>query len=323
MDWTEIKIKTNSAGIEPLTGALLGIGITGIQIENPEDFNAFLKETEPRWDYVEEDLMALGKGDTKVILYLPENVQGKEQFALLCQELEKLKKQGDFGELSLEMKGVKEEDWANNWKQYFKPFPVGEKLYIKPSWEKAGQTEGRKIIEIDPGSSFGTGTHETTRLCLECLERAVKPGDKVLDLGCGSGILSIGARLLGASFVQMVDIDQNAVGIAKENMAKNRIPEEVYRAVCGNILEDPSLAEDLGTGYDVVCANIVADVLIGMCPLFSGFLKESGLLVISGIITERKDEVVDAVVKQGFSVQESFEEGHWSCVLLKLDKKSC
>ena len=316
MNWTEVVISTNSAGIEPITGLLLNLGITGVQIENPEDFHAFLEDTQPQWDYVDESLMHLKEGDTRMILYLPQNPQGKDMLDSLRQLLPGL---GDgYGSLEITIRNVKEEDWENNWKQFFKPFAVGQKLLIKPTWETAQNPENRKILEIDPGSSFGTGTHETTKLCLEALENCVQPGDTVLDLGCGSGILSIGAHLLGAADLTMVDIDLNAVRVAKENLKQNQIPETQYRAYCGNLLADDTLKQTLcGKRYDVVAANIVADVLKAMAPHFIDFLKADGTLILSGIISERCREVIDTVIANGFRVIEEKEEGEWSCVVLK------
>lgn len=317
MNWTEVVISTNTAGIEPITGALLNIGITGVQIENPEDFNAFLEGTETYWDYVDESLMHLKEGETRMTVYLPENAQGMEMLKSLKQSLAAL---GDgFGTLALQVNNVREEDWENNWKQFFKPFPVGEKILIKPTWEKTENPENRKILEIDPGSSFGTGTHETTKLCLETLEKVISPGDSMLDLGCGSGILSIGAHLLGAEKLTMVDIDMNSVRVAKENLAQNKIPESEITAHCGNIIADAELKQKLcKTRYDVVAANIVADVLKAMAPHFADFLKPDGTLILSGIISERCKEVTDVVVACGFRVIEEKEEGDWSCVVLKV-----
>lgn len=316
MNWTEVKISTNKEGIEPITGLLLNLGINGIQIENPEDFNEFLEGTQTYWDYVDESLMHLKEGETRVILYIPENAQGAEMFTGLKQGLKEL---GDaFGSLALTVNNVCEEDWENNWKKFFKPFNVGEKLLIKPTWEDVENKEGRKILEIDPGSSFGTGTHETTKLCLENMESIVNDGDSVLDLGCGSGILSIGAYLLGANDLTMVDIDLNSVRVAKENLLQNEIPEEIFTAYCGNVISDMELKKTLCVKkYDLVVANIVADVLKAMSPHFGDFVKDDGTLIISGIISERCQEVVDVVVEKGFYVVSEKEEGDWSCVILK------
>ena len=320
MNWVEVDIYTTSEGIEAVTGSLLGLGINGFVIKDAEDFQEFLSDKSINWDYIDDDLMGLKNCETTVTAYLPENAQGLENLEAVKAELKALRgrdEQGRFGRLEYELKNVKEEDWANNWKQYFKPIKIGDKLLIKPSWEKADEKEQRRILEIDPASSFGTGQHNTTRLCLELVEENLNEGDKVLDLGCGSGILSIGASLLGAESCTAVDIDQNSVKIAGENAVKNNIPQEKYRTFCGNITDDKALRESIGTGYDMVCANIVADVLIAMSPYFGDFLKDGGTLVISGIIDMRKDEVLDRIKEQGFVLQQVRELEDWVAASFK------
>ena len=307
MNWVELDINTTTEGIEPLTGSLLGMGINGFVIKDPKDFEEFLNDKSVNWDYIDDDLMGLRSGETVVTVYLPENAQGLENLEAKKAELRALKgrdTEAAFGELDYELKNVREEDWANNWKQYFKPLKIGNKLLIKPSWEETEEGETRKVLEIDPASSFGTGQHNTTQLCLELVEENLKEGDRLLDLGCGSGILSIGASLLGARSCTAVDIDENSVKIAKENAGKNSIPEESFTALCGNIIEDSALRERIGTGYDIICANIVADVLIAMSGSFAGFLKDGGRLIVSGIIDQRKDEVLEVIRSKGFELNE-------------------
>lgn len=315
MNWVELDIFTTTEGIEAVTGSLLGMGINGFVIKDAQDFRDFLNDKDANWDYIDDDLMGLRDCETTVTVYLPENAQGLESLEAVKLELKALKgrdAENKFGRLEYELKNVKEEDWANNWKQYFKPLCIGEKLLIKPSWEKAAPDEKRKILEIDPASSFGTGQHNTTQLCLELLEKNISDGDRILDLGCGSGILSIGGILLGAKSAAAVDIDENSVKIAKENAAKNNIPEDVYTAYCGNIIEDKALVSKLGTGYDLLCANIVADVLIGMSGSFAGFIRDGGTLIVSGIIDSRKDEVLDVIKAQGFKLNEIREKEDWA-----------
>jgi len=314
MNWVELDIFTTTEGIEAVTGSLLGMGINGFVIKDAQDFRDFLNDKSANWDYIDDDLMGLKDCETTVTVYLPENAQGLENLEAIKLELKALKGrdiEDKFGRLEYELKNVKEEDWANNWKQYFKPLCIGEKLLIKPSWEKAAPDEKRRILEIDPASSFGTGQHNTTQLCLELVEKNLSDGDRILDLGCGSGILSIGGILLGAKSATAVDIDENSVKIAKENAAKNNIPEDVYTAYCGNIIEDKALVEKIGTGYDLLCANIVADVLIGMSGSFAGFIKDGGTLIVSGIIDSRKDEVLDVIRAQGFKLNEIREKEDW------------
>ena len=316
MDWVEVDIYTTSEGIEAVTGSLLGLGINGFVIKDAKDFEEFLSDKSVNWDYIDDDLMGLKNCETTVTAYLPENAQGLDYLEAVKAELRALKTrdtENAFGRLEYELKNVREEDWANNWKQYFKPLEIGDKLLIKPSWE--GET--RKILEIDPASSFGTGQHNTTQLCLELVEKYLGENDRVLDLGCGSGILSIGAVLLGADECTAIDIDANSVKIAGENAEKNNIPAEKYHAICGNVIDDSALVAEIGTGFDMVCANIVADVLIGMSGLFKGFLKQGGRLIVSGIIDMRKDEVLDVIKAQGFILDEIREKEDWVAASFK------
>lgn len=321
MNWTEAEIYTSTEGIDILCASLLDIGIKGFAIKDSEDFNEFLENKDGKWDYIDDDLMGLKNCETSVTVYLPDNSQGAEMLISLKQLLNRMKERdssGSWGRLEFEIKSVKEEDWANNWKQYFKPLKVGEKLLVKPSWEEYDGSDSRTILEIDPASSFGTGQHNTTKLCLLLLEKAVKGGERILDLGCGSGILSIGGILLGAKEATAVDIEENAVVTALENAVKNNISLEKYHAYCGDIISDTDLREKIGSGYEIITANIVADVLIAMSTLFRSFLKPESILIISGIITERKSEVVDAVFEAGFELIEEAESDGWAAVMLKI-----
>jgi ribosomal protein L11 methyltransferase len=315
MDWAEINIYTTTEGVDAVTGSLLNLGITGFVIKDSKDFEDFLENKTGNWDYIDDDLMGLKDCETTVTVYLSKDAEGIELFAAVKSELAALKSrdtEGAFGRLEYSTEDIREEDWANNWKQYFKPIEIGEKLLIKPSWEQAAPGEKRKILEIDPASSFGTGQHNTTRLCLELLERALEGGERILDLGCGSGILSIGALLLGAQAATAVDIDDNSVRIAAENAEKNGISRERYTALCGDITSNSALREQIGTGYDVVCANIVADVLIAMSGMFGGFLKPKGKLVVSGIIDARRDEVLETIKNAGFTLEENRNLDDWN-----------
>ena len=263
--------------------------------------------------------MVLSKVEPHITLYVHDNAQGAETLAAIRSLIESWKQNnsdGYYGNLRLELANVKEEDWANNWKKYYKPFRVGKTLVVKPSWEDVTPAAGDRILEIDPASTFGTGQHHTTKLVMEALEDIVKPGAKVLDLGCGSGILSIASLLFGAEKVTMCDIFENAVKTASENVEKNNFTHEHYTAYCGNIIDDAELRSKLGTGYDVVCANIVADVIIGMSPLFAGFMKPDATLIVSGIIDERLDEVNAALSENGFVIADSRSEEGWNCIIL-------
>lgn len=316
MEWTEVNIYTTAEGIEIICSKLMDIGIKGFVIKDSDDFNEFLENKNGQWDYIDDDLMGLADCETSITVYLPCNNQGADMLLAVKSMLAEMKSadsEGIYGRLEAELSSIREEDWANNWKQYFKPFKVGKKLAVKPSWEDYSDKE-RIILEIDPASSFGTGQHHTTRLCLEFLDECVKNGDTVLDMGCGSGILSIASILLGAESASAVDIEENAVKTAEENAVKNNIPAEKYRTFFGNILCDESLAAKIDGKYDIITANIVADVLIAMKDYFMRYLKTGGILIVSGIIEERMEEVVTAIESVGFIKQNvSIKEG-WAAV---------
>ncbi|MCM1315635.1 MAG: 50S ribosomal protein L11 methyltransferase [Alistipes senegalensis] len=317
MEWTEVNVYTATPAIDLLCSKLEDIGIKGFAIRDAEDFNEFLENKYGKWDYIDDDLMGLTHCETCITVYLPDNNQGRDMLSAIRSMLAEMKSadtDGIYGRLAAELSSIREEDWANNWKQYFKPIKIGDKLIIKPSWEECSDSKDRKILEIDPASSFGTGQHHTTRLCLELLEKSLTGGEQVLDMGCGSGILSIGAILLGAKNAVAVDIDENAAATAAENAEKNNIPEEKYRTYFGNILTDKQLADIIDMKYDIITANIVADVLIAMKDYFSRYIKENGILIVSGIITERAEEVISAILSAGFEMTEINEKEGWAAV---------
>lgn len=321
MNWTQVDIYTTTEAIDLLSSKIQDLGIRGCMVQDAQDFQEFLEQKDGRWDYLEDGLMELAHCETCITVYLPEDGQGTETLSALRDMLAQLRAADPehiYGRLEMQCSGIREEDWANNWKQYFKPFPVGKKLYIKPSWEApTAEAAGRTVLEIDPASSFGTGQHHTTRLCLELMESEIQPGaTRLLDLGCGSGILFIGGLLLGAKSAYAVDIEENAVRIAGENAAENHLDPDSYTISCGNVITDAALTEAIGTGYDVITANIVADVIKAMAPLFPRFLKPDGTLILSGIITERADEVLETVTAHGFAVLEKREASGWCAVKL-------
>lgn len=317
MEWTEVNIYTTTPAIDLLCSKLEDIGIKGFAIRDAEDFNEFLQNKNGQWDYIDDDLMGLSQCETCITVYLPDNNQGKDMLLAIRSMLTELKANdtdNSYGRLVAELSSIREEDWANNWKKYFKPIEIGEKLIIKPSWENCSNDDNRKILEIDPASSFGTGQHHTTRLCLELLEKSLNQGDRVLDMGCGSGILSIGAMLLGAENAVAVDIEENASVTAMENAWKNNIPKEKYTTYFGNILTDSKLADKIDSKYDIIVANIVADVLIAMKDYFVRYIKNNGILIVSGIITERMDEVINAISSVGFEMLEVNTKEGWAAV---------
>ena len=315
----QIDIFTSSEAIDGITGALQDYGVTGFIIKDGADFEDFLADKNANWDYVDDSLMSLKNAEPCITVYVHENAQGRETLEAIRALVESYKSKnsdGFYGNIRLELANVKEEDWANNWKKYYKPFRVGKSLVIKPSWEQVEPKAGDKILEIDPASTFGTGQHHTTKMVMETLETVIKGGERVLDLGCGSGILSIAALLLGANDVTICDIFENAVKTASENIEKNNFTAEKYRAFCGDIISSSELREKIGGGFQVICANIVADVIIGMSGLFAGFLAEGGVLIVSGIIDERLDEVLEALSENGWKKVSALNEEGWNCVLL-------
>lgn len=322
MDWIQITIYTSSFGIEPLCGVLYQLGITGIEIEDEADFKSFLEENRQCWDYVDEDLLKEKAKETCVKVYVSDNASGHEMLSEIRSVVAALKERDSekqFGRLELDLGNLSEEDWANNWKKYFHPTKVGEKILIKPEWEELTDPTDRIVFNINPGMSFGTGLHDTTQLCIEGLEKVVKPGDEILDLGCGSGILSIISLLLGAKSAFAVDIDPNAVQIAYENAERNHITPEIFHAMAGNVLTDETLkATILQKKYPVVVANIVADVIIGLIPTAKQALSENGVFITSGIISDRIEDVSDALIRSGFVIEETRRRSDWASITCRL-----
>lgn len=319
--WIQAVIYTTAEGIEPVSGRLYQLGINGIEIEDETDFKTFLEENRSAWDYVDEELLAAKSCETNIKFYVTRDSDGREilgEVERSMAQLLQMDEEGAFGSLRLSLSDVDEEDWANNWKQYFKPLTVGEKILILPEWETLAEETDRTVFVINPGMSFGTGAHHTTRLCLERLEQYVKPGMNVLDLGCGSGILSAVALLLGAESATAVDIDPNAAKIARENARRNGIKDDKYRIFAGNVLEDEQLLASIGDReYDLILANIVADVIIALAPKVESLLKQNGLYITSGIITDRGEEVLAAYEKEQLTLIHKSQSGDW----LALDYK--
>ena len=321
MEWLEVTIYTTSEGIEPVSGRLYQLGINGISIEDEQDFNDFLENNRQYWDYVDDELIEKMHKETNVKLYLTNNADGLEQLCAVKQSIDELKRydtEGKFGRLDVDTGSMNEEDWANNWKQYFHPLKIGEKILVKPEWEQASDAEGRIVFIINPGMSFGTGSHHTTKMCIEELETAVTQGCDMLDLGCGSGILAIISVLLGAKSAYAVDIDPNAVNIAYQNAEKNGVSRDIFTAEAGNLLSDEALrGRILSKKYDVVTANIVADVIIDLAPLAYNAVRIGGVFIASGIIEDRIDDVKAALQSAGFeicSVRRSADWAAFRCV---------
>lgn len=316
MNWTEVSIYTTTDGIEIINGALLKLGIDDAVIEDASVFEDFLHNDTLNWDYYDEELAKLKNCESCIKVYLADNNQGMESLKEINKFIEVLKNESkdiDLGRLEIATKLLNDEDWANNWKQYFKPFTVSEKIIIKPSWEELTETaEGKIILEIDPGMSFGTGQHHTTRLCIEQIVKHVKAGMEVLDMGCGSGILSIASILLGAGKATGIDIDENATRTARENAALNDIYEDRFTVYCGDVTVDEELQETIGFNkYDMIAVNIIAQIIMGMSFTFPKFLKKGGLVIASGIIKKYVDDVVGDFKALGFEILEINNSEEW------------
>lgn len=304
--WTEIKISVDAREIDRASDIANVVVPYGIYIE---DYRTLEQEVEDiaHIDLIDEDLLNKDRSRALVHIYLEPGVSPAEAVAFLS---ERYKSEGI--EHSIELLDCAEEDWRNNWKKYFNPIEVGSRLLIRPSWRDDYDAGDRKVLNIDPGLAFGTGGHETTRLCLEMCEKYLKSGDKVLDVGCGSGILGIATLLLGADSAVGVDIDETAVRTAKENAEINGVSNR-FSAICG------SFTDKVEGKYDIVLANIVADAIMFLSEGINDFMKDNAVYIMSGIIDTRADEVKRSVSKYFDIIEEHIDNG-WACFAAKTKK---
>ena len=318
MKWLELKIDAAPAGLDPVSALLEDLGITGLVIDDEGDFRDFLEHNRAYWDYVDDALMQEKKGLCRITFYLEDSPDGYIALSRVRMALSRVKQEHpEYGSLLLTMENMEDADWENNWKQFYKPMEIGDRLIVIPEWESAGVPEGRVALRLNPGLTFGTGSHATTRLCLMALEQHIHGGEKVLDLGCGSGILSIAALLLGAKDAFACDIDDKCVGVAYENAALNGVGREHYTVRAGDVLSDKGLQKEFGGDYDVIVANIVADVIIALAPQVGRLLKQGGVFLCSGIIDDRADEVREKLVEAGWTIEETRSSEGWFSFLCR------
>lgn len=324
MKWKEITVETSEAGIELVIARFDMLGIAQVNIiQGHEELDTLLHTVEKYWDYAEEAALNRQPAVQAYISIVPENEGMIEKVEASMMELKMLEAELglELGSLEVKVKTVDEEDWANNWKAYFKPINVGEKLLVCPSWEKIPDGNTRAVLKIDPGMAFGTGTHHTTRMCLELLEANITSGALVADLGCGSGILSIAASLMGAAETYAIDIDPVAAKVAEDNAQLNGIDMDNYFIRIGDILQDEAFRSDVAKHRcDIVMANIVANVIIDFAPVVPHLMKDDGVFIASGIIDDRLDEVVDALNANGLDIVQILSGEDWRALLAKKRK---
>ena len=305
MRYIEVTVNTPGAEIDARCQEMADMGAGGFVIENEEDFKDFLEQNHQYWDYVDDELENQFAGVSRIKCYLTDDEDG-------IAVLRRINAAYDDVTTSY----VEDSDWENNWREYYKPIEVGEKLVVVPEWEEAPQ-DGRLPLRVDPGLIFGTGSHATTRMCLAALEKFSKPGVRVLDLGCGSGILGIGALILGCDSCLGVDIDPKAPDVVMSNAALNGIGADKMTAWAGDIIADASLRARIGGGYQLVLANIVADVIIPLSAVVRQFMAPGAVFICSGIIEHRWPETEAALISNGFEILDHKSEEEWHCFVCR------
>jgi len=319
MEWTKATVQTTTIGTELVTGVLMAAGIPSAEIIDPQDRVRHLQSVSRTWDYADAPLMMAESEDALVVFYVTQDDAGK----LLVEDVKnRLRLLGenftDIGSLNVSLENADEENWAHEWKKHFKPLHFG-KVVIVPEWEAYAATPNEVVFTIDPGSAFGTGQHETTRLCIMALQEFLRPGDMMLDVGCGSGILSIIGLLLGAESAFACDIDPaGAIAATNRNAMLNPVDITRLQIHAGDAINDPGLRRKIcANKYDIIAANIVADVIIELLPLVKVALKPNGFFIASGIISERLDDVLIGFSTVGLEVHHINELEGWRCVVGK------
>ncbi|MBR4459176.1 MAG: 50S ribosomal protein L11 methyltransferase [Clostridia bacterium] len=310
MEWIELIVHTTTQGSDAVSETLMAAGANGTMVEDRADIPDPDKPN-GYWEIIDRDMKDKMPEDVLVHAWLEPDDRLRDRIVMIRSGLDAMRCEA-FGSLTLEQANVRDEDWLETWKQYFKPFRAGKSLVIKPTWESYAAQPSDKVIEIDPGMAFGSGKHETTAMCLELLEQELRGGEEVIDVGTGSGILAIGAALLGARHVLAIDIDPDAVRVAKENIVHNGFEDRIT-AVRGDLLKDRSAV------CDVCVANIIADIICAFASPLRAKIRPGGTFIASGIIKERENEVVRAVTEAGYRVAEVRRRGEWVALLCRRD----
>lgn len=321
MQWLELTIQTSSAGIPRVADRLTTLGYDSFVIDDEAEVQAFLEKNRMYWDYVDEALMRQIAGRSQIRLYLEQDGQEQARLEDLRESLATWKRQQsglDLGPLTVSAAPLEEEDWENSWKQNYPPQYVGERLAILPYWAPPEAAKGRLPVILDPGLTFGTGAHPSTQMCLAALEKYLKPGALVADLGCGSGILSLAALRLGAQSALGVDLDAKSEDISRENAQYNGFGASRFQAVTGNLCQDEGLWLRLAAqsgGFDIVLVNIVSDVICSLAPRLPSILRPNGLIICSGILESRLSDVQAALAASGLQILEQLEQEEWRCLV--------
>lgn len=327
-EFLETKIYTTSSGVEPVTALLMRRGVTGISVEDIRDIIQLTEEKgQGSWDYIDPELIwgegtgPCGTGEAIVTFYIGNDEPGQRLLSEIKIDIMKLKgdegyglygKEADFGRLYVESAPL-DSAWKEKWKEGFKPFPITGKLAVRPPWEGYGPEDGRRVMVIDPGMAFGTGSHETTSMCAEAIEKYLNAGDSVLDVGTGSGILSIAASMLGAGQVYAVELDEDAARSAEENFERNGVPGRVC-LFHGDIRDFREKRQSGPAIFDIIAANLTGNLLLEILPDLKSMLKASGKIILSGILAEDENKILDALGPCGLSAAEICHRGEWSMI---------
>lgn len=304
MQWLEVCVDAHSSGADALCDVLDGLGVSGLVIEDEKDLLDFMESSKQYWDYIDDGFLAARKGLCRVKYYLADDEDGRETLEIQRAALE----QAGYAPT---VSPIRDEDWENNWKQFYRPMEVGKRLLIVPEWEEAPRAGNRTVLRLNPGLIFGTGSHPSTRMCLEAMEDLAPHADRVLDLGCGSGILAIAALVLGAKTAFGCDIDEKAPHIALENAALNGVADRL-EVLSGDVLAGGPLRARLDQEkYPLIFMNIVADVIISLCGQVPRWLTAEGTFLCSGVIDGREDEVAAALKQAGLTVTGRRRLGDW------------